>query len=195
MRPFLTALTAALFTFPAGAATIDVVVADGAGKSIENAVVYAIPSVPIPVGRKVATMDQKDRTFVPHVLPVQTGTWIEFPNSDNIRHQVYSVSPARRFQLPLYIGKPAVPIQFSTAGVVAIGCNIHEQMSAYIVVVDTPYFATTEKGRASLDGLAAGQYTLRVWYPRMRVEPKPQSVTLGADDERALTFTVGSAAR
>ena len=191
MRSFLV-LAAVATVFPLNAATIDVQVADGAGKAVENAVVYAVPATPIPVGRKVAVMDQKDRNFVPHVLPVQTGTWVEFPNSDNIRHQVYSVSPARRFQLPLYIGKPAIPIQFNTAGVVAIGCNIHEQMSAYIVIVDTPYFATAERGRAQLSNLTAGQYTLRVWYPGMRAEPKPQSLTVGAGDALKASFTVAA---
>jgi plastocyanin len=190
MRSSLAILAAVVIVLPLSAATIDVQVADAAGKHVENAVVYAVPSTPIPVGRKVAVMDQKDRNFVPHVLPVQTGTWVEFPNSDNIRHQVYSVSPARRFQLPLYIGKPAIPIQFNTAGVVAIGCNIHEQMSAYIVIVDTPYFATAERGRAQLRDLTAGQYTLRVWYPGMRAEPKPQSLTVGAGDEVKASFTV-----
>lgn len=191
MRPIVLVSAAVLLALPLGAATVDVRVTDGAGKAVENAVVYAIPSTPIPVGRKVAVMDQKDRTFMPHVLPVQTGTWVEFPNSDNIRHQVYSVSPARRFQLPLYIGKPAIPIQFSTAGVVAIGCNIHEQMSAYIVVVDTPYFATATGGNASLRDLGAGQYTLRVWYPGMRTEPKSQSLTLAANDQAKAAFSIG----
>jgi len=190
MRPFLTGLAAAaLFVLPLGAATLDVKVTDGGGKAVENAVVYAIPATPVPVGRKVAVMDQKDRIFIPHVLPVQTGTWVEFPNSDNIRHQVYSVSPAKRFQLPLYIGKPAIPIQFTTAGIVSIGCNIHEQMSAYIVVVDTPHFATVAGGQASLRDLAAGQYSLRMWYPGMRKEPAPQSVTLTAADAKTATFT------
>jgi plastocyanin len=190
MRSLVRAFAAVAIVLPLGAATIDVQVADAAGKHVENAVVYAVPSTPVPVGRKVAVMDQKDRNFVPHVLPVQTGTWVEFPNSDNIRHQVYSVSPARRFQLPLYIGKPAIPIQFNTAGVVAIGCNIHEQMSAYIVIVDTPHFATAERGRAQLRDLGAGQYTLRVWYPGMRAEPKPQNLTVGASDEIKASFTV-----
>jgi plastocyanin len=189
MRAALSVFSAIVLAFPLAAATIDVKVADTAGKSVENAVVFAIPATAIPVGRKVAIMDQKDRAFVPHVLPIQTGTWVEFPNSDNIRHQVYSVSPARRFQLPLYIGKPAIPIQFNTAGVVAIGCNIHEQMSAYIVIVDTPYFAKAEKGRASLRDLPAGQYTLRAWYPEMRSEPKAQSLTLGATDQASASFT------
>jgi plastocyanin len=188
MQRTVTVLLALLAALPLAAATIDVQVTYPDGAPIRDAVVYAIPSKPVPVGHKVATMDQRDRTFMPHVLPVQTGTWIEFPNSDNIRHQVYSLSPAKRFQLPLYSGKPAFPLQFEKAGIVTLGCNIHEQMSAFIVVVDTPYFAKTEGAPAVLRDLAPGAYTLRVWYPGMREEPKAQPVTLRAEDHPALTF-------
>ncbi|HKO56960.1 MAG TPA: methylamine utilization protein, partial [Thermoanaerobaculia bacterium] len=174
----MTGLFALLFALPLAAATVDVQVTYPDGSAIRDAVVYAIPARHMTVGHKVATMDQRDRTFVPHVLPIQAGTWVEFPNSDNIRHQVYSQSPAKRFQLPLYSGKPAFPLQFATPGVITLGCNIHEQMSAYIVVVDTPYFAKTEAGPAVLRELDGGQYTLRVWYPGMREEPKSQTVTL-----------------
>ncbi|HEV3484854.1 MAG TPA: hypothetical protein VG106_05570 [Vicinamibacterales bacterium] len=187
MRPILSAVVTILMTLPLAAATLDVSITDDAGGAVPHAVAYAVPSRPLPLARRVAVMDQVDRAFVPHVLPVQTGTWVEFPNSDSIRHMVYSVSPAKRFQLPLYIGKPARPIQFDKAGVVAIGCNIHEQMGAYIVVVDTPYFGTAANGRVALRDLPAGEYTVRVWYPGMRAEPKPQSLTVGATDQ-ALTF-------
>lgn len=191
MRLLSLAVVAFSFALPLHAATIDVGVADAGGRGIRDAVVYAVPPVVPPVGRKVAVMDQIDRTFVPHVLPIQTGTWVEFPNSDNVRHTVYSVSPVRRFQLPLYIGKPAYPLQFPKSGVVPIGCNIHEQMSAYIVVVDTPYFARTMDGRAVLRDLPAGEYTVRVWYPGMRAEPVAQSVMIGAEGETTLSFVAG----
>ena len=174
------------------AATIDVKVTSPTGAAVQDAVVYALPvAKAVLVGHKVATMDQKNRVFVPHILPIQTGTWVEFPNSDNIRHQVYSLSPAKRFQLPLYTGKPAFPIQFNTAGVVALGCNIHDQMSAFIIVVDTPYFAKADAGRASLRDLGAGQYTLHVWYPDMRKEPPPQIVTVGASEQVPVSFVAG----
>ena len=188
----LSALLAVLFlAMPLHAATLDVRVADAKGAAIPDAVVYAVPATPVPVGHKVATMDQKNRMFVPHVLPIQTGTWVEFPNSDDVRHQVYSLSPAKRFQLALYTGKPTYPLQFTTAGVVQLGCNIHEQMNAYIVVVDTPYFAAADNGRTSFPDLAAGQYTLHLWYPEMRDEPKPQSLTLGSSGRQSISFVVG----
>jgi plastocyanin len=184
------ALLGLFLALPLGAATLDVQITAANGTPLQDAVVYALPDgATPPVGHKVATMDQKDRTFIPHVLPIQTGTWVEFPNSDDIRHQVYSLSPAKKFQLPLYKGKLAFPIQFEKSGVVLLGCNIHDQMSAYIVVVDTPYFAKAAAGKASIEGLAAGAYTVHVWYPEMRAEPKAQRVTVGADDHPSITFS------
>lgn len=139
-------------------------------------------------------MDQKNRMFIPHVLPVQTGTAVQFPNSDDVRHHVYSFSPAKPFQLPLYKGTPANPEVFDRAGVVTLGCNIHDQMSAFIVVVDTPYFEKTPVGgRATLRVLNGGRYTVRVWYPDMREEPPPHRVTLTDDERVSVSFVIGRA--
>jgi hypothetical protein len=114
---------------------------------------------------------------------------VRFPNSDDIRHQVYSFSPAKTFQLPLYAGTPATPLVFDKAGVVTLGCNIHDQMNAFILVVETPYFGkTSADGRVTLDDLESGRYTLHAWYPDMRTEPQPQSVTLKGDERITVSF-------
>ncbi|HEX6177270.1 MAG TPA: methylamine utilization protein [Thermoanaerobaculia bacterium] len=182
-------LIAVVLAAPLSAATIDVRVTTRSGAPVENAVVYAVPAKPMPLVQKVAVMDQINRTFVPHVLPVQTGTWVEFPNSDNTRHQVFSASPARKFSTPLYIGKPARPIQFPAPGVVAIGCSIHEQMSAYIVVVDTPYFATTDgSGKSAIANVDGGEYTFYVWSPRMKSDAKPQTLQVAAEGRSQVSF-------
>ncbi len=180
-----------LATGGASAASVNVAVLDERGAPIAQAVVYAIPEGrrPAPPVRG-AVLDQKNRAFVPHVLAVQTGTSVKFPNSDNVRHQVYSFSPAKRFQLPLYEGTPAAPVVFDKPGVVTLGCNIHDRMSAYVVVVDTPHFGETEKGRVSLQGLAEGRYTLRVWYAGLRGEAPSQELTLGAGDARDVQFRI-----
>ncbi|HKO57921.1 MAG TPA: methylamine utilization protein [Thermoanaerobaculia bacterium] len=193
MRPILIpfVLAAAL---PAAAATIDVRVTDARGVPIRDAVVYAVPegrTAPAPP-RRTAVMDQKNRMFIPHVLPIQTGTSVRFPNSDDIRHHVYSFSPAKPFQLPLYKGTPANPILFDRAGVVTLGCNIHDQMTAYIVIVDTPWFEKTgATGSATLKDLDAGRYAVRVWYPEMRDEPAPETVTVAGGDRIAVSFGSG----
>ncbi len=175
----------------ASAADLLVEVRDARGGLVDDAVVYAIPEGRAPASApRRAVMDQKNRMFVPHVMAVQTGTLVTFPNSDNVRHQVYSFSPAKRFQLPLYAGTPATPVVFDKAGVVAIGCNIHDQMSAYIVVVDTPYFARTTNGSAALSGLPEGTYEVRVWHEGVRSEPPPTVVRLGAQPV-SLSFRVG----
>ncbi|HYK03040.1 MAG TPA: methylamine utilization protein [Thermoanaerobaculia bacterium] len=194
MRPLLGFVFAAAVSVPLAAATLDVRVQDARGAGVKDAVVYAIlegrPAAP--ARNRTAVMDQKNRTFIPHVLPVQTGTKVTFPNSDDIRHHVYSFSPAKPFQLPLYKGTPATPELFDRAGVVTLGCNIHDQMSAYIVIVDTPHFAKTPAGgKTTLSELAGGRYTVRVWYPDMREEPKAQSITVSEDGRASLTFVAG----
>jgi len=134
-------------------------------------------------------MDQKNRMFIPHVLAVQTGTAVRFPNSDDIRHHVYSFSPAKPFQLPLYKGTPANPVVFDKAGVVTLGCNIHDQMSAFIIVVDTPYFERTGgDGHATLRDVEPGKYVVHVWYPEMRDEPQPGSITIAGGERVDLSF-------
>ncbi len=190
MRPLVRSAIGLVLALPSLAATVDVRVQDVRGKAIREAVVYAVPEGrTLPLARKTAVMDQENRMFIPHVLAVQTGTAVRFPNSDDIRHHVYSFSPAKPFQLPLYKGTPENPEVFDKAGVVTLGCNIHDQMSAFIVIVDTPHFAKTAAyGRASLRELDAGRYTLRVWYPDMRDEPKPQSITLTGDQRASATF-------
>ncbi|MEA2490371.1 MAG: hypothetical protein QOH21_2163 [Acidobacteriota bacterium] len=184
----LAALAALLIALPLAAATLEVDITYPDGSAVPNAIAYAVPSRTLPTPRIVASIDQINRTFVPHVLPVRAGTWVQFPNSDNVLHQVYSLSPAKRFQLPLYIGKPARPIQFDTPGVVAIGCNVHEQMNGFIVVVPTPYFATAVNGRLAMTNLDADDYTVHVWYEGMRKEPEPRVVKLAADGTAALAF-------
>jgi plastocyanin len=190
MRPFLRFVLATAVALPVFAATVDVRVQDARGKTVRDAVVYAVPEgKTLPLAKKTAVMDQKNRMFIPHVLPVQSGTAVRFPNSDDIRHHVYSFSPAKTFQLPLYKGTPANPEVFDKAGVVTLGCNIHDQMTAFIIVVDTPYFEkTAANGKALLRDVEPGRYTLHVWYPDMRDEPKPQSLTVTGNERHSATF-------
>jgi plastocyanin len=185
---FITVLLAS----SAAGATIEAVVHDGRGGAVHDAVVYAIPeSRPVPPPRRTAVMEQKNRAFIPHVLPVQTGTAVRFPNLDDVQHHVYSFSPAKPFQLPLYKGNPPNAVVFDKPGVVTLGCNIHDQMSAFIVVVDTPYFEkTAANGRAALRDLEPGRYTVHVWVPDVDHEPASKIVTVTG--ERAdVTFNIG----
>lgn len=124
-----------------------------------------------------AEIGQRDRQFMPQVLVVQTGTAVSFPNFDTVRHHVYSFSPIKVIDIKLYSGTPAEPIVFDKPGVATLGCNIHDRMSARVVVVDTPTFARTDdKGQASFD-LPAGEHMVRAWHAGQK-SPVLQSLKL-----------------
>ncbi len=191
MRAFVSIAILLSFSQVAHGATLIVDVRNAKGAAA-NTVVYAVPADrPAAMPKRSAIMDQKNRMFVPHILPIQTGTSVSFPNSDDIRHQVYSFSPAKTFQLPLYKGTPGTPIVFDKPGIVTLGCNIHDRMSAYIVIVDTPHFAMTGRsGRVELPNLGAGKYVVHAWTPELSGEPATIEVTLGATERKTITFAI-----
>ena len=155
---------------PASAAALTVEVVDQSGAALPDAVVYATPVNGRPASTQTgkAIIDQIDREFVPLVSVVQTGTSISFPNKDDVEHDVYSFSPAKKFELKLYSGVPSHPVMFDKPGLVVLGCNIHDSMIAYVLVVDTPYFAKTGKdGRAAFDSLPPAEYRLAAWHHAM----------------------------
>ena len=126
-----------------------------------------------PAAPEKAEMDQRDLQFAPHVLAVTAGSEVRFPNRDNLRHQVYSFSPARTFDLPLYSGHQAEPVRFDTPGVVELGCNIHDGMIGYIVVLETPYHAVTGADGVARFEVPAGAYRLEVWHERLAAGQPP----------------------
>ena len=147
-----------------------------------------------PVAPLEASMDQVDLAFAPDVLVVPVGSRIGFPNSDVISHQVYSFSPARKFQLPLYRGKPYPPVLFDVPGIVTVGCNIHDNMLGYVFVTDAPYYGrTTVAGTWSIASLPAGNYAVSVWHQRLRnlARPLVQNVSVSpADAHREFLFQI-----
>lgn len=154
----------------AQAGDLRVRITDAAGVPVEDAVIslHPLDASPAPTTTPSALMDQRGLRFVPFVLPVRAGTSVTFPNSDNVRHHVYSFSLAKRFELRLYAGNHASAVQFEQPGIVTLGCNIHDWMVGYIYVLDTPYFAKTgSDGMASLDQLPMGNYVARLWHPRI----------------------------
>lgn len=153
---------------PASAATLEVAAYQADGRPVADAVVTLQGPADAPQGVLKADMDQRDQRFAPHVLAVHTGTQVRFPNSDNIRHQVYSFSAAKRFELRLYEGTPAAPLLFDKPGVVVLGCNIHDWMLGYIYVTDEPRFGVSDaQGRVRLEQLPAGDYHLTLWHPQL----------------------------
>ena len=160
---------------------------DAAGAPLADAVALLEPA-----GGKVAVkpmadaeISQAKRQFAPRVTVVTTGTRVSFPNFDTVRHHVYSFSPIKTFELKLYAGVPAVPVVFDKPGVAVLGCNIHDNMSAWIVVADTPWSARSAVGgRARIEAIPPGNYKLRLWHPGLplNTEPTPIALTIGAGD-------------
>ncbi|RJF98604.1 methylamine utilization protein [Noviherbaspirillum saxi] len=193
-----------IFLFASGianshAASASVQVFGATGAALPDVAVYAEPlSGPaLPKSQKTVDIEQKGRKFLPPMTVIQVGTNISFPNNDTVRHHVYSLSPAKVFDLKLYAGEPENPVNFDKPGTVVIGCNIHDQMVAYIHVVPTPYFARTDtSGKARLDGLAPGKYRLKTWHANLPpAAPIPeQQITLTASDA-VTNFTVNMNAR
>lgn len=157
-------------------ASVQVDVRDGAGQPVSGAVVFLESTEAQRAARPLqgVEMAQEKKQFVPGVLVVTTGTEVHFPNRDAVRHHVYSFSPAKKFELKLYKGTPANPVLFDRPGVVVLGCNIHDQMVGWILVVDTPYFAQSgmpgqPAGQAVLGDVPPGTYQLRTWHPGLPV--------------------------
>lgn len=151
---------------------VDVFVVDKHGRPVADVAVYAMRldgqnNLSVPTAG--AVMDQIDRQFVPHLLVVQTGTSVEFPNSDTVAHHVYSFSYPNKFMLPMYKGQQPSPVTFEHSGVVSLGCNIHDNMLGYILVVDSTTFTKTDgNGKASLSLDNPEDYEISVWSPRIR---------------------------
>jgi plastocyanin len=169
----------ALMAQSAAAAVIDVKTRAGAPAPDVIVVFDPLDATP-PPGRGSATIDQVNKTFVPRVNVIRTGTAVTFPNSDRIRHQVYSFSDTKKFVLKLYAGSPRTDVTFEKPGLVVLGCNIHDSMVAFVLVVDTPYFAKTSAAGQATVNLPPGHYRLRVWHPYLSKPLDPQDIEVGA---------------
>lgn len=172
------------------AADLSVRLTNASGTALTDAVVFDSrprASKDTADSRKRETIVQRNRLFEPFVTVVQKGAAILFPNEDAMLHHVYSFSPAKHFEIKLYKGTPAAPIVFDKVGVVALGCNVHDWMLAYVLVVDTPIFGQSgNDGVVRLRALAAGTYELRAWYPGMREPVRIQSVALAANETASI---------
>jgi plastocyanin len=200
LAPRLMMLAALLLAQPGigRAATVTATVTDDMGRLLPDAVVMisAEPGTPVPKleGSRIASaiIDQKDETFVPFVVVIRTGGSVTFRNSDQIRHHVYSFSPIRQFEMVQAPGEVSPPVRFDRPGSAAIGCNIHDHMTAYIHVTDAPWAAVTgADGKAVISGVPAGHFVATVWHPRLRPKIEPPSVPLAlADENSSIAVTI-----
>lgn len=167
LSPFLSAVLSA--------ETITLTLTDPQGDLLPDAVVF-LPETRAASPAQTRVMDQIDKRFVPHVLVARAGDKVLFPNSDNIRHHVYSFSEARPFELKLYSGKPEAPVSFDQPGLVVLGCNIHDSMLGYILVTDAGVFGVTDaRGQVTLK-VPDGVDKLHIWHERYSTR---QSAVMG----------------
>jgi plastocyanin len=187
-----------MFATSSAAADLAVTVRTSAGRPVADAVVTVYPAAgepPAGQGRFdwPMRMVQQNLQFKPFVLIVPQGATVAFPNLDSVRHHVYSFSPAHPFQLKLYGREEARTVRFDKPGAIALGCNIHDQMIAFIKVVDTPYAAKTGlDGQAVLHDLPAGSAMMRVWHPYMKTAGNEvmRPIALRGSDHEAVTAEV-----
>jgi plastocyanin len=188
----LAALSVLLLAGPAPAATLVVNVHTPDGHALPGAVV-TVRALDGPARHATAVhavMDQVNRSFAPDLLVIPVGSTVEFPNSDSVSHQIYSFSPAKRFQLPLYRGKPYPPVHFDQAGVVTLGCNIHDEMLAYLLVTDALWYGRTNDGGGWSVEVPRGRYRVALWHPRLRedTDELERELTVGDSDRADLTL-------
>ncbi len=185
IRFALALLLAAQSACPALAGDFSVLVRTPAGQPVADAVVALYPAG----GAGSASerlkgpfaVSQHDLSFDPFVIVAPVGVEVGFPNKDPVRHHVYSFSPAKRFELKLYGKQEERTVTFDKPGVVALGCNIHDWMNAYVFVADSPFTVKTDaEGRALLRGAPAGAARLKVWHPYAKGPALESSVQVGA---------------
>ncbi len=153
----------------------------------ENVVVYLtkMPPKDVDLSKARFAMDQRNLEFVPHVLVVPVGASIVFPNDDQVAHNVFSMSRAKSFNLGSYNPGESRTVVFDKTGIVELRCDVHAEMAAYILVMENPYFAVTDKNghfqipdesylkQAGLEGpadLAPGNYTVKTWHEKLKTE-------------------------
>ena len=190
----LVTLWTVLLAPPLRADSLSFAVSDQQGQPLAG-VVLEVTGVRRAAPVSGAFVDQVDKRFVPEVLVVGEGSEVAFPNSDNIRHHVYSFSRAKSFELKLYADEPPAPVLFDKPGVVVLGCNIHDSMVGYIYVASSSLRAITDaEGTATIAGLPERVGQLSLWHPRMAEPAQPLAVRrdfdTGARGTVALTLAV-----
>lgn len=164
----------------AGGGAVKGTITSEAGPVAGAAVLLEGPAAPAAKDAPHAVIDQRDSTFVPHVLAVAVGTTVDFPNHDTILHNVYSASPAKRFDLGMYDPGETRSVTFDAPGVVRLGCNVHPKMEAFVVVHTNPWVGVSDaSGTYRVTGVPAGTYELRVWHETLAGRSVPVTIRDG----------------
>ena len=177
-------LASSTLSLPVHAGPVEVRVTDSAGRPMAGAVVFIESKEARDAVRPVAGVEiaQASKQFIPQVTVVPVGTAVSMPNRDTVRHHVYSFSPVKKFEIKLYVGTPAVPVVFDQPGVGVLGCNIHDHMVAWVVIVETPWYGLTgSDGRLTLPQVPAGNHRLRTWHSALAVGAPASDQALRVD--------------
>jgi len=183
-------LSASVLAGASQAATVELSLQAGDGKPLADAVVFLESKEARAAAKPSAgvEIEQAAKRFTHRVSVVTLGSEVAFPNRDKVRHHVYSFSPTKTFELKLYAGTPANPVLFDKAGIAVLGCNIHDNMVAWVVVVETPYHGlSSADGKVKLDNVPPGSYRLRSWHPGLPTGAPAldQALTVAADGTAA----------
>lgn len=171
-------------------------VSDTAGQAVADAVVSVTPAsvaAEPPAASVIRYVDQRDETFIPYVQVVHPGDRVVFRNSDGTRHHVYSFSAAKAFEFLLRPGESSPPTTLDQAGLVAVGCNIHDHMIAYLLVTPAQAQVTPAQGQVTFEHLPPGRYTVKVWHPQLRpgkAQPAAATTLAGDADIQRVDFTL-----
>ncbi|QYJ84669.1 methylamine utilization protein [Shewanella mesophila] len=174
-------------------ASIKIDISDSQTRPIADAVVELISAqetlaVPNEIVTEHYEIQQQNRTFNPFVLAIPQGAKVDFPNLDKTRHHVYSFSEAKPFELKLYVGKAEAPVLFDKPGLVAIGCNIHDYMQAFIYVAKSPYVGVSDdSGHLVFNDIPKGSYLVKLWHPWQLSASEPLPLTV-FDDPQSLSL-------
>ena len=172
-------------------------------RSAENILVYVVkvPTLSVDTSQARYLMDQKQLTFIPHILPVLVGAKIDFPNNDEVAHNVFSLSRTKKFNLGSYKPGGSKTVVFDRPGMVDLRCDVHQEMNAYILVLKNPYFAVTDKqgrftipdqrsleaqGLKGVPTLAPGEYLIKTWHEKLKTVK--QKVEVPANGEASIVL-------
>lgn len=161
-------------------------------RSPENVVIYVghkLPADQLPLPAENPVMDQRKLIFIPHVMCVLRGSTVDFPNNDEVPHNVFSPSPVKKFNLGTYKTGVVKQVTFDKPGLVPLLCTIHPEMSAFILVLETPYFAVTGKdGTYRISGIPAGSYKIKTWHEKLK--PAVSKVEITETGETTLDLSL-----
>jgi plastocyanin len=178
LRFFLGFIIGFAFASNAEAAVIKGVV-EGGKRIKKSPVIVYVTGTPGEFAKPSAnpTLDQRNMTFIPHVLPIQTGTTVDFLNNDEVKHNVFSPDH-EKYNLGTWPKGAVKQYTFNTQGVYTQLCNVHPEMESFIVALDTPYFTVTDKdGNFELQGIPPGEYTIKAWHEKLRFIKQKVTIT------------------